>query len=263
MSHKILEGKRGIIFGAFDSKSIAWQAALTIFSAGAKFTLTNTAIAARLGSINLLAQECDSTVILADATSINDLEKLIIESQEILGGKIDFILHSLAMSKNIKKANRYNNIDYDDFFKTIDVSALSFHKIIQTLDNLDALNEYASIIGVSYIAANRAFPSYSDMAEAKAMLESIARSFGLVLGPKKQIRINTISQSPTFTLSSQGINQFADFYDYSNKNSPLGNASAEDCAKFITVMFSDYTRKITMQNIMHDGGFSTTGFLNF
>lgn len=259
MSYNLLQGKRGIIFGALDEKSIAWQAALKIKDEGGQFVLTNTPIALRLGTINKLADECQAQIVPADASSIDDIEKLLKTSIDILGGKLDFILHSIGMSPNVRKNLPYNALNYESFAKTLDISALSFHKILQSADKLDALNEWASVIALSYIAAQRAFPSYSDMAEAKAMLESIARSFGYTLGKNKKIRVNTISQSPTLTTAGSGVPGLDKFMNYAEKSSPLGNASAQDCAAYIVLMFSDLSRMVTMQNLMHDGGFSTTG----
>lgn len=259
MSYNLLKGKRGIIFGALDEKSIAWQAALKIKNEGAMFVLTNTPIALRLGTLNQLAEECNAEIVPADASSVEDLENLIKKSVEILGGKIDFVLHSVAMSPNIRKSMPYNDLNYEWFAKTIDISALSFHKFLQTADKLDCLNEGASIVALSYIAAQRTFPNYTDMAEAKAMLESVARSFGYYLGKKNKIRVNTISQSPTPTTAGQGVPGLDKFLSYAAKSSPLGNATAADCAGYIVLMFSDLSRMVTMQNLMHDGGFSNTG----
>ncbi len=260
MSNQLLEGKKGIIFGALDEQSIAWKVAEKAHEAGAAFTLTNAPIALRMGKINELAASCQSEVIAADATNIEDLENLFRQSMEILGGgKLDFILHSIGMSPNVRKNKAYTGLNYDFLAKTIDISALSFHKLLQTAFTMDALNEWASVLALSYIAAQRAFPGYNDMAEAKATLESIARSFGYHYGKAKKVRINTISQSPTMTTAGSGVSGFDAFIDYAEKMSPLGNASAEDCANYCVVMFSDLTRMITMQNLFHDGGFSQTG----
>lgn len=255
----ILKGKRGIIFGALDERSIAWKVAEKAYAEGATFTLTNAPIALRMGEINKLAEKCNTTVIPADATSLEDLEKLFTESMEKLGGKIDFVLHSIGMSLNVRKGRHYTDTNYEFWQKGMDISALSFHKVLQTAKKLDALNEWASVLALSYIAAQRVFPDYNDMAENKAMLESIARSFGYHYGVAKKVRVNTISQSPTMTTAGSGIKGFNAFYNYADKMSPLGNASAEACADYCVVMFSDYTRYVTMQNLFHDGGFSTTG----
>lgn len=259
MANNLLKGKRGIIFGALDENSIAWKTALRVKEEGGTFTLTNAPIAMRLGTINKLAEVCQAEVIPADATSEPDLTNLFSKSMEILGGKLDFVLHSIGMSPNIRKGKQYGDMNYDWYLKTLDISALSFHKVLQTSEKLDALNEWASVVGLSYIAAQRAYPDYTDMAQAKAMLESIARSYGQRYGTMKKVRVNTISQSPTRTTAGSGISGFDVFFDFAQMMSPLGNASAEDCANYITVMFSDFTRMVTMQNLMHDGGFSSSG----
>lgn len=259
MSNNLLAGKRGIIFGALDENSIAWKVALEAKKQGASFTLTNAPVALRLGAIKKLGEECNATIIPADATNMEDLEKLIMQSVEILGGKIDFILHSIGMSINVRKSFPYTELSHDNFLKAMDISALSFHRVMQVARKLDALNEHASVLALSYIAAQRAFPGYNDMADNKAALESIARSFGYYLGKEKKIRVNTISQSPTMTTAGSGIKGFDKFFIYADKVSPLGNASAEDCANYCVMMFSDFTRMVTMQNLFHDGGFSYTG----
>jgi len=255
----LLEGKRGIIFGALDEKSMAWKVAEKCKEHGATFTLSNAPIALRMGKINELAEKCDTIVVGADATSVEDLENLFDQSTEKLGGKLDFILHSIGMSPNVRKGKEYTNTNYDFFQKTLDISSLSFHKVLQTAMKKDALNEWASVVALSYIAAQRVFPKYNDMAEAKALLESIARSFGYHYGVEKNVRVNTISQSPTPTTAGSGVAGFDAFFDYAEKMSPLGNATAEECADFCIAMFSDLTRKVTMQNLFHDGGFSFTG----
>ncbi|MBS1778174.1 MAG: SDR family oxidoreductase [Bacteroidetes bacterium] len=259
MSHQILKGKKGIIFGALDERSIAWKTALRAVEEGAEIVLTNAPIAMRMGKINELAQACNAPVIAADATSTADIENLVQKSMEHLGGKLDFVLHSIGMSPNVRKAIPYTETNYDNFLKTLDISALSLHKVLQTCMKMDALNEWASVIALSYIAAQRTFPGYNDMAEAKALLESIARSFGYHYGFSKKVRVNTISQSPTITTAGSGVSGFDAFYTYADKMSPLGNATGEQCADFCIAMFSDYTKMITMQNLFHDGGFSNTG----
>lgn len=259
MAFNLLAGKRGIIFGALDENSIAWKTALKIKEEGGSFTLTNAPIAMRMGKINELASKCNAEVIPADATSESDLNNLFSKSMEVLGGKIDFVLHSIGMSPNVRKDKPYGDINYEWFLKTLDISGLSFHKVMQTAEKLDAMNEWGSIVALSYIAAQRTFPDYSDMAQAKAVLESIARSYGYRLAKQKKVRVNTISQSPTKTTAGAGITGFDVFYDYAQMMSPLGNATAEDCANYIVLMFSDYSRMVTMQNLMHDGGFSSTG----
>jgi len=259
MSKNLLEGKRGIIFGALDDKSIAWKVAQVCKNEGATFTLTNAPIALRMGKINDLAAACNTIVIPADATNVEDLENLFKQSIDHLSGKIDFVLHSIGMSPNVRKKQDYTSLNYDWFQKTLDISALSFHKVLQTAFKLDALNEWASVLGLSYIAAQKTFPGYGDMAEAKSTLESIARSFGYHYGIKKKIRINTVSQSPTITTAGSGVSGFDVFYEYADKLSPLGNADAQSCAEFCAALFSDYTKMITMQNLYHDGGFSSMG----
>lgn len=259
MNTKLLNGKRGIIFGALDEKSIAWNVALKAKEAGATFTLTNAPIALRFGKIQELGTQCNAEIIPADATSTEDLENLFSKSTEILGGKIDFVLHSIGMSLNVRKGKEYTDLNYDFLQKTLDISAISFHKVLQTALKLDALNEWSSVLALTYIAAQRSFPGYNDMAEAKSLLEAIGRNFGYHYGVKKKVRINTISQSPTYTTAGSGVKGFDAFFDYADKMSPLGNAPAEDCANFCITMFSDYTRFITMQNIFHDGGFSNVG----
>ena len=259
MGNNLLKGKRGIIFGALDENSIAWKTALKVKDEGGVFTLTNAPIALRLGKINELAASCNAQVIPADATSEQELNTLFTKSVEALGGKLDFVLHSIGMSPNIRKGKSYGDMNYDWYLKTLDISALSFHKILQTAEKLDAMNEWGSIVALSYIASQRSYPDYTDMAQAKAMLESIARSYGARFAKLKKVRVNTISQSPTKTTAGAGISGFDVFFDYAEMMSPLGNASAEDCANYIAILFSDYTRMVTMQNLMHDGGFSSSG----
>ena len=255
----ILKGKKGIIFGALNEQSIAWKVAEKAHEQGAEFVLTNAPIAMRMGEINKLGEKTEAKIIPADATSIEDLEKLITESMEILGGKIDFILHSIGMSVNVRKGRHYTDEKYDWTMKGLDVSALSFHKVLQTAYKLDALNEWGSVIALTYIAAQRVFPDYNDMADNKSYLESIARSFGYHYGIKKKVRINTISQSPTMTTAGSGVKGFNEFINFSEQMSPLGNATADECADYCVVMFSDFTKKVTMQNLFHDGGYSNTG----
>jgi len=259
MGYNLLAGKRGIIFGALDENSIAWKVALKAREEGASFTLTNAPVALRMGKINELAEQCDAKVIPADATSLEDLEKLFQESTELLEGNLDFVLHSIGMSPNVRKGREYGNLNYDWFLKTLDISGLSFHKVMQVAEKLDVMNEWGSIVALTYIAAQRTFPDYGDMAQAKAVLESIARSYGARLARLKKVRVNTVSQSPTKTTAGTGISGFDVFYDYADKMSPLGNASAEDCANYVVALFSDFTRMVTMQNLMHDGGFSSSG----
>lgn len=259
MANNLLKGKRGIISGALDENSIAWHVAQRAYEEGATFTLTNAPIAMRMGKINDLAKECNAEIIPADATSVEDLENLFSKSTDMLGGKIDFMLHSIGMSPNIRKGKSYGELNYDWFQKSIDVSALSFHKMMAVAEKQDALNEWGSVVGLSYIAAQRTFPFYTDMADAKAILESIARGYGYRLGKAKKVRVNTISQSPTKTTAGSGIGGFDSFFDFADKMSPLGNALASDCANYCIFLFSDLSRMITMQNLMHDGGYSSTG----
>ena len=259
MSNNLLKGKRGIIFGALDNKSIAWKVAEHCKEQGAEFVLTNAPIAMRMGTINELAKKTNSTIIPADATSLEDIDKLISKSMEILDGKIDFILHSIGMSVNVRKGRHYTDQNYDFTLKGLDVSAMSFHKVMQSAWKLEAMNDYGSILALSYIAAQRTFPDYNDMADNKSFLESIARSFGYHFGKRNKVRVNTISQSPTVTTAGSGVKGFDGFYKYAEQISPLGNASADDCAKYCVSLFSDLTQSVTMQNLFHDGGFSNTG----
>ena len=259
MAYGLLKGKRGIITGALDEKSIAWKVALKAKEEGATFTLSNAPIAMRMGAIKQLAEQCDAEIITADATSLEDIENLYTKSMDVLGGKIDFVLHSIGMSPNIRKNKPYGDLNYEWYQKSLDVSALSFHKMMQTAEKLDAINEWGSFVALSYIAAQRTFPFYTDMADAKAVLESIARGYGYRYGKLKNVRVNTVSQSPTMTTAGSGVGGFDVFYEYAGIMSPLGNATAEDCANYVVTLFSDLTRMVTMQNLLHDGGFSSVG----
>jgi enoyl-[acyl-carrier protein] reductase I len=259
MSNQLLAGKKGIIFGALDHQSIAWQVAEKCVEQGAKIVLTNAPVAMRMGEINELGAKLDAQIIAADATNLEDLEKLFTQSQEILGGKMDFVLHSIGMSVNVRKNKPYTDLNYEWMKQSLDVSAISFHKMMQTILKTDAISDGGSILALSYIAAQRVFPDYSEMADAKALLESFARSFGYHFGVQKKVRVNTISQSPTVTKAGSGIKGFSDFYGYADKMSPLGNADAAACADYCVAMFSDLTRFVTMQNLYHDGGFSSMG----
>ncbi|MCU0353942.1 MAG: SDR family oxidoreductase [Cytophagales bacterium] len=259
MAYNLLKGKRGIITGALDENSIAWKIAQRAYEEGATFTLTNAPIAMRMGAINQLAEQCQSKVIAADATVTEDLEKLYNESTEFLGGKVDFVLHSIGMSTNIRKGRPYGDLNYDWFVKSLDVSALSLHKMLQVAEKLDVIAEHGSVVALSYIAAQRVFPDYTDMAQAKALLESIVRSYGYRYGKLKNVRVNSVSQSPTKTTAGTGISGFDVMYDYADQLSPLGNASADECADYVITLFSDLTRKVTMQNLYHDGGFAHVG----
>jgi enoyl-[acyl-carrier protein] reductase I len=255
----LLKQKKGIIFGALNDKSIAWQVALKAWQHGAELVLTNSPVAIRMGTITELARITGSKIIPADATSMVDIDKLISESMEVFGGRFDFILHSIGMSPNVRKDIPYENTSYENMLKTFDISALSFHRILQTAFKYDAINEWGSVVAMSYVAAQRTLTGYNDMGDAKALLESIARSFGYIYGRDRKVRINTISQSPTLTTAGSGIHGFDSLVDFSERMSPLGNATAEECADFCVVLFSDLTRKITMQNLFHDGGFSSMG----
>lgn len=259
MSYGLLKGKRGIIFGALNEHSIAWKVAVRAVEEGAAITLSNTALAIRMGGINELGKQLNCEVIPADATSYEDLQEVFRRSQEVLGGKIDFVLHSIGMSPNVRKGRAYDDLDYTMLNKTLDISALSFHKMLQAAKKQDAIAEYGSVVALTYMAAQRTMFGYNDMADAKAMLESIARSFGYIYGREHHVRINTISQSPTMTTAGSGIKGMDRLFDYANRMAPLGNASADECADYCMVMFSDLTRKVTMQNLFHDGGFSSMG----
>ncbi len=259
MSYNLLQGKRGIIFGALDENSIAWQVAECCHEQGAQLVLTNAPVALRFGKIQELGEKLGAEVIPADATKLEDLDNLLLKSMEILGGKIDFILHSIGMSINVRKKRAYTDLNHDWSLKSIDISALSFHKVLQQAMKHDAISDGGSVLALTYIAAQRVFPGYNEMAESKALLESIARSFGYHYAVKKNVRINTVSQSPTQTTAGSGIKGFSDFFDYAEKMSPLGNADARSCAEYCVTLFSDLTRMVTMQNLYHDGGFSSVG----
>lgn len=259
MSYQLLKGKKGIIFGALNDQSIAWKTAEKCHEEGAQIVLSNAPIALRMGEINKLAEKCSAPVIGADVSNMDDLKNLFSKSMEHFGSPVDFILHSVGMSMNIRKNNPYTKLNHELEYKTLDISALSLHRVCQTAYEMDAMAEWGSIVGLTYIAAQRVFPDYSEMADAKALLESIARSFGYHYGIKKKVRINTVSQSPTRTTAGSGVKGFDGFINYAEKMSPLGNASGEDCANYCVSLFSDLTRMVTMQNLFHDGGFSFTG----
>lgn len=259
MAHQLLAGKKGIIFGALNEESIAWKIAEKAHEQGAQFVLSNAPVAMRMGAIQRLGEKTGAEVIPADATNMEDLDKLFAQTEEKLGGKLDFILHSIGMSVNVRKGKHYTDLNHDWLAKGWDVSAASFHKVMQTAWKRDSMNEWGSILALTYIAAQRTFPDYNDMADNKAYLESIARSFGYHWGTRKKVRVNTISQSPTPTTAGSGVKGFDAFIDYAEKMSPLGNATADDCADYAVSLFSDYTRRVTMQNLYHDGGFSHTG----
>ena len=259
MTHNLLKGKRGIIFGALNEESIAWKVAVKAVEEGATITLSNTPMALRMGQLDALGKQLNAPVIAADATSVEDLEKVFTQSVELLGGPVDFVLHSIGMSPNVRKHRTYDDLDYNYLQKTLDISAISFHKMLQVAKKLDAIAEYGSVVALTYVASQRTFFGYNDMADAKSVLESIARSFGYIYGREKNVRVNTISQSPTPTTAGKGIKDMENLMDFSNKMSPLGNANAEECANYCVMMFSDFTRKVTMQNLFHDGGFSSMG----
>ncbi len=259
MAYNLLKGKKGLIFGALDEKSIAWKVAEKAHAEGAEFVLSNTAVAIRMGSINELAEKTGSKVIPTDATNVEDLENLIDNAMKLMGGKIDFVLHSIGMSPNVRKSRPYDDLNYSFLDKTLDISAISFHKILQICRQKDAINDWGSVLALTYVAAQRTMYEYNDMADAKSLLESIARSFGYMYGRDKKIRINTISQSPTMTTAGSGVKGIDSLLDFSERMSPLGNATADECADYCIVMFSDLTKKVSMQNLMHDGGFSSMG----
>ncbi|MFY9150656.1 MAG: SDR family oxidoreductase [Prolixibacteraceae bacterium] len=259
MAYNLLKGKRGIIFGALNSSSIAWKVAQRAYEEGATFTLSNTGVAMRMGDTAQLAEECKTIAIEADATNVQDLENLFDESMKALGGKIDFVLHSIGMSPNVRKGRHYSDLDYSYLEKTLDISAVSFHKVLQVARKKDAINEWGSVVALSYVAAQRTFYGYNDMADAKALLESIARSFGYIYGRERNVRINTVSQSPTMTTAGSGVKGIGNLLDFGDRMSPLGNATGDECADYCITLFSDLTRKVTMQNLFHDGGFSSMG----
>ena len=259
MSYNLLKGKRGIIFGALNDMSIAWKVAERAVAEGAQITLSNTPIAIRMGELSQLGERLGAEIIPADATSVDDLSNVFSKSMEVLGGKIDFVLHSIGMSPNVRKKRLYDDLDYDMLNKTLDISAISFHKMLQAAKKLNAINDYGSVVALSYVAAQRTLFGYNDMADAKALLESIARSFGYIYGREHNVRINTISQSPTYTTAGSGVKGLDSLMDFADRMSPLGNASADECADYCVVMFSDLTKKVTMQNLYHDGGFSSMG----
>ncbi len=260
MSNQLLKGKKGIIFGALDERSIAWRTALRCYEEGAQIILTNAPVALRMGEINKLAEACgNAPVIGADVTNMDDLKNLFEQSMQHFGGKIDFVLHSIGMSLNVRKGKSYTEMNYEWNSKTLDISAMSLHRVLRTAWDLDALNDWGSVVALSYIAAQRVFPDYNEMADAKALLESVTRSFGYHYGVKRKVRVNTVSQSPTRTTAGSGVKGFDGFMNYAEAMSPLGNAGADDCANYCVTLFSDMTRFVTMQNLFHDGGFSFTG----
>ncbi|MFW6277433.1 MAG: enoyl-ACP reductase FabI [Prolixibacteraceae bacterium] len=259
MNCNLLEGKKGIIFGALNPESIAWKVAEHAHEEGAKIIITNTPVAMRMGETKKLADKLDTIAIPADATNVDDLNNLFIKAMEHFEGKVDFVLHSIGMSPNVRKERHYSDLNYNYLDKTLDVSAVSFHKMLQTARKLDAINNWGSVLALSYVAAQRTFSGYNDMADAKALLESIARSFGYIYGRERNVRINTVSQSPTITTAGSGVKGFDRLLDFAERMSPLGNATADECADYCITLFSDLTKKVTMQNLFHDGGFSNMG----
>jgi enoyl-[acyl-carrier protein] reductase I len=259
MAYNLLKGKKGIIFGALNEQSIAWKVAQRAVQEGAEIVLSNAPIALRMGELNKLAEECNAPIIGADVTSNDDINNLFTKTKEHFGGGVDFILHSIGMSINVRKNIPYPENNYDFTHKGFDISALSLHRILQAAMKHDAINDWGSVVALSYIAGQRYFPGYNDMADNKAVLESIARNFGYEYGVTKKVRVNTISQSPTRTTAGSGVKGFDGFIDFAEKMSPLGNADANQCADYCITMFSDLTKMVTMQNLFHDGGFSFTG----
>lgn len=262
MAYNLLKGKKGIIFGALNEMSIAWKVAEKCHEEGAEILLTNTPVALRLGTLDQLAAKTKAHVVPADATSVKDLTTVFEKAMELFGGKVDFVLHSIGMSLNVRKGREYDDLDYDYLAKTLDISATSFHKMLQVARKLDAISEWGSVVALSYVASQRTLSGYNDMADAKALLESIARSFGYIYGRDKKIRVNTISQSPTITTAGSGVKGMETLMDWSERMSPLGNANAEECANYCITLFSDLTKKVTMQNLFHDGGFSSMAMSN-
>ncbi|MDZ7754904.1 enoyl-ACP reductase [Rhodohalobacter sp.] len=253
----LLKGKKGIIFGALDERSIAWRIALACKREGADFILSNAPVALRLGTLDALGEETNSKIIPCDVSSEEEVEKLMKETKEELGG-VDFILHAIGMSPNVRKKKEYNDLNYEWLNQTLDISAISLHKVLNYAEKTDVINDGASVIALSYIGAHRIFSKYSDMNDAKALLESIARNYGSRLA-NRGIRVNTVSQAPTKTSAGTGIKGFDGMYTFADKIAPLGNPTADECADYCVTLFSDLTRKVTMQNLYHDGGFVTNG----
>jgi len=258
VSYGLLKGKKGIVFGPFDESSIGWHIALYAHQEGAEIAISNISAALRFGKPAELAKMCgDAPFIACDASIQEDVENTIKEAKEKLGS-LDFIVHSIGMSPNIRKQRPYEDLNYDWYAKTLEVSGISLHRIISTALKQDALSDGASVVALSYIAAQRNYWTYSDMGDAKALLESIVRSYGPRLS-KRGIRVNTVSQSPTYTKAGSGITDFDKMYEFSDLTSPLGNATAQECADYVVTLLSDLTRKVTMQNLFHDGGYSSMG----
>ncbi len=254
----LLKGKKGIIFGALDDRSIAWRTALACHREGAEFILTNAPVALRLGQLDALSEATGAAIIPCDVTSDEEVLNLMQAAKEKFG-KIDFILHAVGMSPNIRKNKDYKDLNYQWMQQTLDISAISLHRVLHFgIEVLDMLNDGASVVTLSYIGAQRIFSKYSDMNDAKALLESIARNWGSRVG-ERGIRVNSVSQGPTLTSAGSGIKGFDGMYSFVDMLAPLGNPSADDCADYCVTLFSDLTRKVTMQNLFHDGGFSASG----
>jgi enoyl-[acyl-carrier protein] reductase I len=220
---------------------------------GAIITLSNTPLAVRMGTTNELSEKLNAKLIPADATSVADLEQVFSQSMEALGGPIDFVLHSIGMSPNVRKKRTYDDLDYDMLTTTLDISAISFHKMLQVAKKMNAINEGGSVVALTYMAAQRTVFGYNDMADAKAMLESIARSFGYIYGREHNVRINTISQSPTVTTAGSGVKGMDGLLDFSERMSPIGNATAADCADYCVVIkqAGQYIRYVCLGNGDH------------
>tara|TARA_R110002096_G_scaffold172757_1_gene346627 strand:+ start:14977 stop:15807 length:831 start_codon:yes stop_codon:yes gene_type:complete len=253
----LLKGKKGIIFGALDERSIAWRIALACKREGADFVLSNAPVALRLGQLDALAEETGAQIIPCDVSSDEAVKEMMEKIKEEEGG-VDFILHAIGMSPNIRKGKAYTDLNYNWYHQSLDISAISLHRILHFAEEVGVLNEGGSVVALSYIGAQRIFSKYSDMNDAKALLESIARNYGSRLAPRG-IRVNTISQAPTKTSAGTGIKNFDGMFIFADKIAPLGNPSADECADYCVTLFSDLTRKVTMQNLYHDGGFVTSG----
>ena len=255
----LLAGKTGVISGALDPNSIAWALALAAHRDGARFVLTNAPVASRFGQLDALAEMTGgSPVVYADATSDSDLDALMAGAVETFGGPLDFVVHSIGMGLNVRKNRPYENLKYEWYLKSLDISAVSLHRMVRAALAAGALKDGGSVLAMSYIGAARTFSEYSEMGDAKALLESIVRSFGYRLG-RRGIRINAVSQSPTKTTAGGGIDGFDAMFDFAQKIAPLGNADAASCADYCVTLLSDYTRMVTMQTLYHDGGFSAMG----
>lgn len=255
--HGLLKGKKGIIFGALDERSLAWQVALACKREGADFVLSNAPVALRLGALDGLGEQTNAPVIPCDVSNDDEVKELMEKTKEELGG-VDFILHAIGMSPNVRKKKEYTDLNYNWMQQTLDISAISLHRVLHWAEKTDLLNDGGSIVALTYIGAQRIFSKYSDMNDAKALLESIARNYGSRLA-NRGIRVNTISQAPTRTSAGTGIKGFDGMYKFADMIAPMGNPTAEDCADYCVTLFSDLTRKVTMQNLYHDGGFVTSG----